>query len=81
MTQQRVAESDIYIDVKDEQARETFKQLNENIRNLQAQVDSLKNQLEVFEGSSALRTVLVESSSLSVGLTQSEVIALTMALG
>ncbi len=49
MSQLRVAETELYQEIEDERLRETLRQLTQNNRNLQAQVDEMKARIELLE--------------------------------
>ena len=45
----RIAELELYQEIKDEGLRESLRQYAENTRNLQAQIDLLESQVELLE--------------------------------
>jgi len=49
MNQLRVAETDLYQEIEDERLRETLRQLTQNNRNLQTQLDELLTRIEFLE--------------------------------
>ncbi len=49
MSQLRVAEFDLYQEIKEEGLREVMRQMAENIRNLQAQRDELEERVQTLE--------------------------------
>jgi len=49
MSQLRVAETDLYQEIEDERLRETLRQLTQNSRNLQTQLDELLTRIEFLE--------------------------------
>jgi len=49
MNQLRVAETDLYQEIEDERLRETLRQLTQNSRNLQTQLDELLTRIEFLE--------------------------------
>jgi|OM-RGC.v1.037398678 predicted nuclease with TOPRIM domain len=49
MSQLRVAETDLYQEIEDERLRETLRQLTQNNRNLQTQLDELLTRIEFLE--------------------------------
>lgn len=49
MSQLRVAETELYQEIEDERLRETLRQLSQNNRNLQTQVDELLTRIEFLE--------------------------------
>ncbi len=49
MSQLRVAETELYQEIEDERLRETLRQLTQNNRNLQTQVDEMKARIELLE--------------------------------
>jgi len=49
VSQLRVAEFDLYQEIKEEGLREVMRQMAENIRNLQAQRDELEERVQTLE--------------------------------
>ena len=49
MSQLRVAETELYQEIEDERLREPLRQLTQNNRNLQTQVDEMKARIELLE--------------------------------
>ncbi|MEK9985279.1 MAG: hypothetical protein VW879_11115 [Opitutae bacterium] len=49
MSQLRVAEFDLYQEIEEEGLREVLRQMAENIRNLQAQLDELEERVQTLE--------------------------------
>jgi len=76
VSQLRVAEFDLYQEIKEEGLREVMRQMAENIRNLQAQRDELEERVQTLEFDG-----LNESAGGSSTVISSDAIIYAIALG